>query len=366
MEVAFVDLKSRYEDEKDELLACIESVLSRGSFVLTSELAEFEAEASLYTGVSYTLGVNSGTDALMMSLWALGIGKGDEVITSPVSFIATAGAIAHVGAVPKFVDIGDDFNLDPLLISAAITEKTKAVMPVHWGGRLAEMPAIMDVAQRNSLEVIEDAAQAMGAYHGVRHAGSFGRVAAFSGHPLKNLNALGDAGFICTNDQALHDQLLKYRNHGLESRDNCVFFGVNSRLDALHAKVLSLRLTKLDEVIKTRNKHSEIYQEQLQGLPIRFPTSKPSVRNASTMMLIQAERRDKLHQFLAEKGVQSMIYYGTPLHLHPALSKYGYKRGIFLKAEEHCQRVLALPHHQYLSLDQINYVIDCVKKFYKK
>ncbi|MEE2821234.1 MAG: DegT/DnrJ/EryC1/StrS family aminotransferase [Pseudomonadota bacterium] len=364
MQVEFIDLKKRFSEEKTELLKCIETVLEKGSFVLTKELEEFETAVSSYVGVKHALGVNSGTDALMMSLWALEIGRGDEVITSPISFVATAGAIAHVGAIPRFVDIGDDYNIDPHLIEDAVTERTRALMPVHWGGRLAKMHELMRVAEHHELPVIEDAAQAMGSFLGDRHAGSFGKLAAFSGHPLKNLNALGDAGFICTDDSNLYERLSIYRNHGLESRDSCIFFGVNSRLDSLHAKVLQFRLGRLQQLIDKRNENIRLYKELLKGLPVTFPVSAPDARTSSTMFLVRVAERDRLQSHLAASGIQSMIYYGTPLHLHKALAPFGYRRGMYPNAEQHCESVLALPHHQHLTVDQINYVGEVIQKFY--
>jgi dTDP-4-amino-4,6-dideoxygalactose transaminase len=364
MKVPFIDLRQRFEEEKTELLACVERVLSLGHFVLTEEVGEFEAQAAAYAGVKHCVGLNSGTDALMMALWAAGIGRGDEVITTPVSFVATTGSIAHVGAVPVYADIGDDMNIDPADIERRITPKTKAIMPVHWTGRIADMDAILDVARRHDLIVIEDAAQTMGARYKGRHGGGFGLASAFSAHPLKNLNALGDGGFLMTEDDEIARKVRLYRTHGLQDRDTCVFYGVNSRLDSLNAEVLKYRLGRLDQVIARRRANVALYRSLLKPGPVRVFEDKPYEENANVMFLIQADDRDGLKAHLAECGVESLVYYGRPLHLHPAAEKLGYKRGDFPRAEAHCDRVLALPHHQQLSEDQIAYVAGCVNAYY--
>lgn len=362
--VPFIDLRQRFEEERAELLACVERILSLGHFVLTQEVGEFEEKAAAYAGVKHCVGLNSGTDALMMALWALGIGKGDEVITTPVSFVATTGAIAHVGATPVYADIGDDMNIDPADIERRITPRTKAIMPVHWTGRIADMTAIMAIAERHGLKVIEDAAQTMGARLHGRHGGSFGAASAFSAHPLKNLNALGDGGFLMTNDDEVARKVRLYRTHGLQDRDTCVFYGVNSRLDSLNAEVLKYRLERLDDVIAKRRRHVALYRELIKPGPVRIFEDKPGEENAHVMFLVQADNRDGLKEHLAERGIESLVYYGRPLHLHPAAEKLGYRRGDFPRAESHCDRVLALPHHQQLSEEQIAWVAEAVNGFY--
>lgn len=364
IKVPFIDLRQRFEEERVELLACVERVLALGHFVLTREVGEFEERAAAYAGVKHCVGLNSGTDALMMALWALGIGRGDEVITTPVSFVATTGAIAHVGATPVYADIGDDMNIDPADIERRITPRTKAIMPVHWTGRIADMDPIMEIARRHGLAVIEDAAQTMGARYKGRHGGSFGAASAFSAHPLKNLNALGDGGFLMTNDDEIARKVRLYRTHGLQDRDTCVFYGVNSRLDSLNAEVLKYRLERLDEVVAKRRRNVALYRALIKPGPVRIFEDKPYEENAHVMFLVQADNRDGLKAYLAENGIESLVYYGRPLHLHPAGEKYGWKRGDFPRAEDHCDRVLALPHHQQLSEAQIALVADAVNRFY--
>ena len=195
--------------------------------------------------MKYCLGLNSGTDALMISLWSLGISRGDEVITTPLSFVASAAAISHIGAKPVFVDVGEDLNINPHKIERAITKKTKAIMPVHWGGRVCDMDLIIEISKKHKIPIIEDSAQGMGAYYKGKHSGSFGQVSAFSAHPLKNLGAIGDSGFVVTNNRKIYNKIKLYRNHGLVKRDKVLFFGVNSRMDSVNAEVLSYRLKKL-------------------------------------------------------------------------------------------------------------------------
>jgi dTDP-4-amino-4,6-dideoxygalactose transaminase len=364
VKVPFIDLKQRYQEEKTELLACVERVVSQGHFVLTQEVNEFEEQAAKYVGVKHIVGLNSGTDALMMALWANGIGKGDEVITTPVSFVASTGSIVHVGAKPVYVDVRDDQLIDVTKIEAAITPRTKAILPVHWIGRIADMNAIMDIAKKHKLLVIEDAAQTMGAYYHKKHGGSFGHAGAFSAHPLKNLNALGDGGFMGTNDDEVARKVKLYRTHGLESRDSCVMYGVNSRLDSLNAEVLKFRLQRLKNVVDRRRRNADLYRKLIKQGPIYIPPEKPHEHNSYVMFITQADKRDKLKDYLAEHGIESLVYYGTALHLHKAAAKLGYKKGDFPVAEKQCERVLALPHHQHLTEDQISYVAETVNKFY--
>jgi len=364
VKVPFIDLKQRYEEEKTELLDCVERVVSQGHFVLTQEVNEFEEQAAKYVGVKHIVGLNSGTDALMMALWAYGIGRGDEVITTPVSFVATTGSIAHVGATPVYVDVREDQNIDVTRIESAITPRTKAIMPVHWIGRIADMNAIMDIASKHKLFVIEDAAQTMGAYFHGKHGGSQGHASAFSAHPLKNLNALGDGGFLGTNDDEVTRKVRLYRTHGLEARDSCVMYGVNSRLDSLNAEVLKFRLGRLKSVVDRRRRNVEIYRKLIKQGPIYIPPEKPHEHNSYVMFITQADNRDQLKEFLAGRGIESLVYYGTALHLHKAAAKLGYKKGDFPVAEKQCDRVLALPHHQHLTEDQIAYVAETVNKFY--
>lgn len=362
--VPFIDLQQRYQDEKDELIACVDRILTKGHLVMTQEVGEFEAKVVDYTGAKHCVSCGNGTDALMLGMWALGIGKGDEVITTPISFVASTGSIAHVGATPVYADVREDQNIDPADVEKKITPRTKAIMPVHWSGRIADMDAIMDIARRHNLLVVEDAAQTMGAYYKGRHGGTFGNVGTFSAHPLKNLNAIGDGGFMVTDDEEIANKVRLYRNHGLKDRDTCLFYGVNSRLDSLNAEILMYRLKRLKDVIARRRANVDHYRKHIRAKEVFIPPDKEFEQNAYVMMITQSERRDELQAVLAKRGVQSLVYYGTPLHLHPAAARYGYKRGDFPVAESQADRVLALPHHQQLSEDQIAYVAEAINDFY--
>jgi dTDP-4-amino-4,6-dideoxygalactose transaminase len=362
--VSLIDLKERYIEEREELLSCVERVLESGNFVLTPELEAFEERIATYTGSKHCVGLNSGTDALMMGLMAMGVGRDDEVITSPISFVASTAAIVHIGATPVYVDVGEDQNIDPSKIEEKITPKTKAIMPVHWTGRISDMREINKIAARNNLSVIEDSCQCMGAKYYEQHAGTFGKVGTFSGHPLKAMNAIGDAGFLITNDDTIANKIRIYRNHGLIDRDTCVEYGVNSRLDVLHATILLYRLGKLSSIIERRRTNVNLYRKLIKAKEVYIPPCKGYEENAFVMFLVQAERRDELKIFLEERGIQSLVYYAKALHLQPAAKRYNYKRGDFPVAEKQADTVLALPHHQHLSLEQITLVANSVNEFY--
>ena len=365
MKIEVIDLRKRFQEEKTEILKLIKNVLLKGNLVLTKEVDNFEKKISQYTGSKYCLGLNSGTDALLMSLLASGIKRGDEVITSPISFIASASSIIHVGAKPVFVDVKNDLNINPDLIEKAITKKTKAILPIHWTGRLCNMEKILKIAKKYNLTVIEDAAQAMGAYYKKKHAGTFGKISAFSTHPLKNLNALGDGGFIITNQKKYYDKIKLYRNHGLKGRDNVEIFGVNSRLDSLNAEVLSFRLTKLKKIIKRRTKNIQIYKKFIKSKSVEIINTKNNFIDAHVMFITLCDKRDKLKNYLSKYGIQSLVYYKTPLHLHKATRFLGYKKGDFPVAEKLVKKVLAFPHHQNLSEKEIKFVAKKIDNFYE-
>jgi dTDP-4-amino-4,6-dideoxygalactose transaminase len=367
MNVDLIDLVSRYKDEKKEINKCINKVLKKGHLILTEEVSNFENAICKYTNSKFCLGLNSGTDALMMALWSCGIGKGDEVITTAKSFIATIAAIVHVGAKPVLVDINEDLNINTNLIEEKITKNTKAILPVHWTGRICNMEHIIKIAKKNNLIIIEDAAQAMGSYYKNKHAGSFSKVACYSAHPLKNLNALGDAGYLTTNDENIYKKIKLYRNHGLRARDDVEIFGVNSRLDTIHAEILSMRLLKLKKIIKKRRENIEIYRNLLKNVnEVSIPNDSKDEFSSYVMFITQCQKRDDLQKYLQKFNVQSLVYYGTPLHLQEASKKLGFKKGDYPKAEQYCEKVLALPHHQYLNKKQIEFVSGKIIDFYHK
>ena len=366
MKIELIDLKQRYREESYQILTCIKKVVSKGHLVLTQELNNFEKNICNYTGSKYCLGLNSGTDALMIALWSLGIGKGDEVITSPTSFVATIGAIIHVGAKPVLVDIAGDLNIDPSKIEAKITKKTKAIMPVHWAGRMCDMDQICKIAKKYKLKIIEDAAQGMGSFFNNKHAGTFSDIAAFSTHPLKNLNGLGDGGFITTNSKYLYEKIKLYRNHGMKSRDNVHIFGVNSRLDVLNAEVLNFRLKKLNSIILKRRKNALAYKKFLDPKYVQVPFDSKNHFSSFVIFLCLCEKRDELQKYLRKKGIQSLIYYGTPLHKHFASKRINLDKIELPVAEKLAKKVLALPHHQGLKLKHIKFICKQINNFYKK
>ena len=364
MKVELIDLRDRFKEEGKAIIKIVEKVLSKGNLILTKEVQNFEKSICKFTGAKFCLGLNSGTDALMMSLWSSGIKRGDEVITSPISFVATANSIIHVGAKPVFVDVGDDLNINPDLIEAAITKKTKAIMPVHWTGRVCEMDKITKIAKKYKLKIIEDAAQATGAYYKGRHAGTFGKISAFSTHPLKNLNALGDGGFIITNEKKLYDKIKLYRSHGLEGRDDAKIIGVNSRLDSLNAEVLSFRLKKLKNIINRRKKNINYYKKYIKTDKVKILSDGKNEKNAYVMFVVLAENRNKLQEYLKKFNIQSLLYYPTPLHLHKSMKYLGYKKGNLINAERIASKVISFPHHQHLTEKQIKFVSEKINKFY--
>ena len=270
-----------------------------------------------------------------------------------------------MGAKPIFVDIDNDLNINPNLIEKAITKKTKAIVPVHWGGNLCKMREILKIAKKYKIKVIEDAAQALGSFDGKKHAGTFGEISSFSTHPLKNLSSLGDGGFVVTNKKSYYEKIKLYRNHGLYSRDSAIIYGVNSRLDSVSAKVLSYRLKNLNSNINKRRKNVKLYEKYLTSSRIKIAQKSNEKENSYVMFLTICEKRDKLQKYLKRRGIQSLVYYGRPMHLHPVAKKMNLTKSKFKMAENVCKKVLALPIHQYLNEKQIKYICSQINKFYK-
>lgn len=362
--VELIDLRARYSDERNKIIRILDKTLKKGNLILTPELENLEKKIANYTGSKYCLGLNSGTDALMMSLWACGIKKGDEVITSAISFVASAGAIVHLGAIPVFADVNEDLNINPYEIEKLITKRTKIIMPVHWTGRMCDMDKITKIAKKYNLKIIEDAAQGMGSYYKKKHAGRFSKVAAFSAHPLKNLNGIGDSGFITTDNKNIYNKIKIYRNHGLAGRDNVKIFGVNSRMDIINAEVISYRLKKLKNVIAKRKRNINYYKKFLKTEKVKIIPDKKNEINSYVMFITLCERRDELKKYLEKYKIQSLVYYGKPLHKHVASKGIKLKTDL-KKSEFYASKVLALPHHQNLSKKHIYYVCKIINKFYK-
>jgi len=362
--IKFIDLRARYKEEKKQLVKIIDNVLQSGNLILSEENTNLEKKICKYLDADYCLTLNSGTDALMLALWALGIKKSDEVITSTISFIATAASIAHVGAVPVFVDVKDDLNIDVDLIEEKITKKTKAIIPVHWTGKMCDMKKIKTIAKKYKLAVIEDSAQAIGSKYYGKKPGYYSDIATFSTHPLKILNAVGDGGFLTTNNKVYYEAIKKYRNHGMIARDNFEFYGVNSRLDSIHAAVVSYRLDRVNEIIRRRQNNVNLYRKYIKSKHFKIIDCKKYEFNSFTMLVSFAEKRDELKEYLAKNNIESLIYYGTPLHLQTASKYLGYNVGSFPAAEMFCKKVISLPFHQSITKKQIIYISEKVNEFY--
>jgi len=345
------------------LLVAINRVLGHGGFILGDEVASFESEFATYCETRYSVGVGNGTDALFLALKATEVGPGDEVITAPNSFLSSAACIALTGARPVFVDVKDDLNIDPSKLEAAITPRTRAILPVHLTGRPADMAPILEIAERHDLVVVEDAAQAVGARYRGKRVGSLGTVGCFSFHPLKNLNAPGDGGAITTNVPEIYEYLVKARNHGLRTRDEAEFWSVNSRLDSLHAAILRVKLKYLDAQTEARRITASWYQKHLADV-VAVPEDRVDEHAVYHTFIIQTDRRDELQRNLAAKGVETKIHYPIPIHLQKAARDLGYEPGAFPVAEEQAKRVLSLPVYPELTADQKTIVVEGICEFF--
>lgn len=366
VKVPYSYLPQQFADS-DAILADIKGLLEHGWYTFGPELEQFEQTFAKTVGTRFALGVGSGTDALFLSLKAEGIGPGDEVITAANTFIATVGAIAATGATPIFVDATDDYTLDVSQIEGAITPRTKALLPVHYTGCAADMTAVLEVAGRHGLTVIEDACQAIGARSNGRQVGTFGIAAGFSLHPLKNLNVWGDGGVIVTDSEEVRDRISLLRNHGLANRDDVECFGYNSRLDTLQAIVGNHLIKDIDWINERRIKCAKTYDEAFSDLSdlIRTPPNRPEDRHVYHIYILEVTDRDDLLAYLQREGVDAKIHYPTPLHLQPACDSLGYKEGAFPVSERQARSIISLPVHQHLETDQIDFVADRVRKFYK-
>jgi dTDP-4-amino-4,6-dideoxygalactose transaminase len=363
LRIPYVDLAAQYAAEREQLLPIIEDVLASGVYIGGEVIERLEGKLAALCGVKHAAVLNSGTDALILGLRALGVGPGDEVITPPNSFVASAAAIVHVGAKPVFVDVLSDQNIDPERIAAAITPRTRAIMPVHLTGRIADMDPIMELARSRGLVVIEDAAQAIGSRYRGKPAGSFGAVGCFSTHPLKNLNAIGDGGFITTNNDDISAFVRRQRNHGLVDRNTVEGFGLVSRMDALQAAVLEFRLGRLDAIIRQRRANAARYRELLDCDDIFIARDRDIEFNTYHTFVIQLERRDALQRFLADKGIGTAIHYPIPIHLQPAAAALGHLRGDFPVTESQAERILTLPINPSLTDQQIEIIATETKRF---
>lgn len=374
MKVPLLDLQAHHAPLRAELDEAIRRVLDSGHFILGPEVSALEAEAAAYSGTRFAWGVSSGTDALLLALMALGMGPGDEVVTSAYSFFATAGTIARLGAKPVFVDIKpDSFNIDPKRLEAALTARTKAIIPVHLYGQCSDMEPLLAAAQKRGLPVIEDAAQAIGArYKDGRCAGSMGAVGCLSFFPTKNLGALGDAGMVLCQEPALAEKLRILRVHGGEPRYHNKIVGGNFRIDELQAAVLRVKLKRLDAWTRARRENAKRYRSMFsrsglldKGVVLPAETW-PAVEGSHiyNQFVIRAPRRDALRDFLKKEGVDTEVYYPIPLHLQECFASLGHKPGDFPNAEAAAKESLALPIYPELTEEQQKHVVDSIARFY--
>lgn len=367
--VPLLDLKAQYATIKDEVRQAVDRVIESQYFILGPEVVALEQEVAAYSQCKFGIGVSSGTDALLVALMAVGVEAGDEVITPPYSFFATAGCVARLGAKPVFVDIDpQSYNIDPAGIEAAITAKTKAIIPVHLYGQMAEMDPIMEIAQRHNLYVIEDAAQAIGSDYNGQRAGAIGHLGCFSFFPSKNLGGFGDGGMVTANDPALAEKVRRLRNHGYRQKYFSQDVGGNFRLDAIQAAVLRVKLPHLDDWTAGRQRNAQTYRRLFAaaGLSqIGLPAELPNRRHIYNQFVIRCPHRDELMDFLKERKIGSEIYYPQPLHLQECFASLGYKPGDYPESERAAAETLALPIYPELTEAMQEIVANTIAEFYE-
>jgi dTDP-4-amino-4,6-dideoxygalactose transaminase len=365
--VPFVNYKVQYKNLKKEIIKEIDRVLKNGDLILRKDVENFEKRLANFVGTKYAVGLNSGTDALFLSLKAAGIKKGDEVITVSHTFVATISVIVHCQAKPVLVDVKEDFLIDPDQIEKAISRKTKAIIPVHLNGRVCQMDKIMKIAKKYNLIVIEDAAQALGAKYKGKMAGSFGLTGCFSFYPAKILGAFGDGGAVVTNNKKIAEKIRLLRDHGQKTKTKIVCYGFNSRLDNLQAAILDLKFKYLKKWIKRRKEIAKIYDQGLKEIPeVICPPAPDSDKihfDIYQNYVIRAKKRDELKEYLAKKGIETLIKDPIPNHWQKGLGLEKFK---LPNTEKFAKEIISLPIYPELKNWQIDYVIDCIKKFYSK
>jgi dTDP-4-amino-4,6-dideoxygalactose transaminase len=368
--VPLLDLQAQHKQVREEVLAQITKVVDSQKFILGEEVQKLEAELAAYSSAKFAIGCASGSDALMLGLMALDIQPGDEVLTTPYTFFATAGAISRVGAIPVFADVyGDNFNINVDLMAEMLASRTRirAIVPVHLFGGCADMDPICELAAKHGVPVLEDAAQSIGSEYKGRRAGSIGQLGAFSFFPSKNLGCYGDGGLITTNDQAMAERLAALRVHGRTGKYYHQWIGVNSRLDALQAAVLRVKFRYLDGWSNGRQRNADLYRARLAELGNPVITPVPADyqnRHVYNQFVIRCEKRDALQAYLKEHGIGSEVYYPLALHLQPCYSSLGYKQCDFPVSEKLSAETLALPIHSELSAEDIDYVCRTIQAFY--
>ena len=367
MKIKYNYLDKEFRNPKNIFLDW-KKLIKTSDFTLGHKVEEFEKKIGKFLKIKYIISTNNGTDALKLSLKSLGIKKGDEVITVCNSFYASVGAIVAVGAKPVFVDSDDRYQINVNSITKMINKRTKAIMPVHWGGASPDMKKVMQIAKKFKLKVIEDACMGIGGTVLGKSPGSFGDISAFSMHPLKSLNVMGDGGFVGTNNKSIYDWLKKYRNHGMIDRDRISFWGENYRLQPLQAIVAINQLKKLQYVINIRNKNARFLDRQLIKLypNVKIPLRPKGFRETFALYMACFNKRDQLRKYLSKKGVETKIHYPIPLHLQEPSKKFNYQKNDFPISEKQSKTLITIPVHQFLNQKHMKYIYDLIKNFYKK
>lgn len=367
MNIPPINLKAQFKPVRNDILRCIREILDEQKLILGKYCSSLESTIGQYVGVPHAISCANGTDALILSLMALGVRGGDEVITTPYTFFATASSIALMGAKPVFVDIEPgDMNINPDLIERAITPRTKAIIVVHLFGKICDMGKIVAIAQKHGIPIIEDMAQSLGAMKNGKMCGAFGDIAALSFYPTKNLGGIGEGGMVLTTRKDLGETVRRLRVHGMEDTPyHHELIGINSRLDEIKACALVVKFPHLQSWNEKRLKNAKYYNKKLQGLPIILPKIEDETSHIFHLYVIRVEKRDALQSFLKEKGIQTGIYYPVPLHLQGCFARFGYKNGDFPEAEKAALTSLALPVYPELKRAERDYVVKSVEEFYR-
>jgi len=370
MKVPMLDLSEQYQGLRTEVLEVLDQVMSSSQFILGSNVKKLEADVAKFSNVPHGIGCGNGSDAIHIALQALNVGPGDEVITTPFTFFATGGAIVRAGATPVYVDIDPvTFNIDPAKVEEAITEKTKAILPVHLYGQMADMEALAKIAEKHNLVIVEDAAQAIGARQNGKSVGEMGSAATYSFFPTKNLGAYGDGGMIVTNNDEAAEKMRVIRVHGSKPKYYHHVLGYNSRLDEMQAAILNIKFPHLEKWSELRREKAATYTHLLKesvGDLVQTPVEVEGNYHVFHQYTIRVEKRDELQAFLKEQGVATMIYYPLPLHVQPVFQNLGYKEGDLPLAEKAAKEALSLPMFPELKQEQQEYVVAKIAEFFGK
>jgi dTDP-4-amino-4,6-dideoxygalactose transaminase len=367
MNVPIVDLGREYREIRRQLDPVLRRIFTSGGYILGQEGEAFEKELARYCGVGFAVGVNSGTDAILIALMALGIGPGDEVLVPAMTFIATAEPVALLGARPVFVDIENpSYGMDPKLLEQRLTPRTKAIIAVHLYGQPASLDPLIRLAANRNIPLVEDMAQAIGSTYKGKMVGSFGRISCVSFFPTKNLGACGDGGAVLTSDPALHERVRALRNHGAKIKYHHDFVGLNSRLDEIQAAVLRLKLARLNIWNEKRAKWAKAYNVAFKDLPVKLPETAPERKHIYHLYSIRSTRRDELKSFLEKNGIPSGLHYPAPLHLQPAFASWGGRAGDFPESEALAAETLSLPLFPHMTAREHRQVVKAVRSFFGK